>query len=145
MRHLSADPDRDPSGRERDGEGRCVMGNSTKNKEPGDMAAKAWVLDEHEFSRKSFLRAGGSLVIGMSLAGTVASKAGAANDPGALSTLHTGAVAGPPDPTQIDSWLQVNPDNSVTLFHGWAELGQGSPTAVRMIAAEELGLSMEQV
>ena len=31
------------------------------------------------------------------------------------------------------------------LFHGWAELGQGSPTAVRMIAAEELGLSVEQV
>ena len=121
------------------------MTNSTNTEELSDMAAKAWVLDEYEFSRKSFLRGGGALVIGMSLAGTAASEARAANDPGAVSALHTGAAAGPPDPTQIDSWLQVNPDNSVTLFHGWAELGQGSPTAVRMIAAEELGLSMDQV
>ena len=109
------------------------------------MGAGARVLTEKEFSRRSFLRGGGSLVIGLSLVGAAAGRAGAANDPGAASALHTGALPGPPDPTQIDSWLQVNPDNSVTLFHGWAEMGQGSPTAVRMIAAEELGLSMEQV
>ena len=95
----------------------------------------------NELSRKSFLRGSGALVAGLSLAPL----AQAANDPGATSALHTGAVPGPPDPTQIDSWLQVNPDNTVTLFHGWAEMGQGSPTAVQMIAAEELGLSMEQV
>jgi CO/xanthine dehydrogenase Mo-binding subunit len=52
--------------------------------------------------------------------------------------LHTGAVPGPPNPALVDSWLQVNSDNTVTFFHGWAEMGQGSPTAVRMIAAEEL-------
>jgi nicotinate dehydrogenase subunit B len=103
------------------------------------------LLSEKEFSRRSFLRAGGSFVIGFSLVGTAAQAASAANNPGAASALHTGALPGPPDATQIDSWLQVNPDNSVTLFHGWAELGQGSPTAVRMIAAEELGLSMDQV
>ena len=39
------------------------------------MAAKAWVLDEKEFSRRSFLRGGGSLVIGMSLAGSRAARA----------------------------------------------------------------------
>jgi nicotinate dehydrogenase subunit B len=54
-------------------------------------------------------------------------------------------VPGPPDPAQIDSWLQVNPDNTVTLFHGWTEMGQGSPTAILQIAAEELGLQLEQV
>ncbi len=109
------------------------------------MGGVARVLTEKEFSRRSFLRGGGSLVIGLSLVGVTTGRAGAANDPGAASALHTGALPGPPDPTQIDSWLQVNPDNSVTLFHGWAEMGQGSPTAVRMIAAEELGLSMAQV
>jgi nicotinate dehydrogenase subunit B len=109
------------------------------------MTARAWVLDEKEFSRGSFLRGGGSLVIGLSVAGIVADAARAANDPSATSALHTGAVPGPPDPTQVDSWLQVNPDNSVTLFHGWTEMGQGSPTAVRMIAAEELRLSIDQV
>jgi nicotinate dehydrogenase subunit B len=33
----------------------------------------------------------------------------------------------------------------VTLFRGWVELGQGTPTSVRQIAAEELGLAFEQV
>src|SRR5437764_807232 len=66
-------------------------------------------------------------------------------DPTAVSRTHLGTVPGPPDPAQIDSWLQVNPDNTVTLFHGWTEMGQGSPTAIRQIAAEELGLSLDQV
>src|SRR5262249_48768421 len=87
----------------------------------------------------------GSLVAGLAVLGAAADGARAANDPGAVSAVHRGAVPGPPDPAQIDSWLQVNPDNTVTLFQGWAELGQGTPTAVRMIAAEELGLSLAQV
>jgi nicotinate dehydrogenase subunit B len=95
----------------------------------------------HDFSRKTFLRGAGSLVLGLSAAGT----AQASNNPTAASPLHLGTVPGPPDPAQIDSWLQVNPDNTVTLFHGWTEMGQGSPTAIRQIAAEELGLSFDQV
>ena len=109
------------------------------------MSANARVLTEREFSRTSFLRGGGSLVIGLSLGGLAAQAAGAANNPTATSSLHTGALPGPPDATQVDSWLQVNSDNTVTLFAGWTELGQGTPTAVRMIAAEELGLAMDQV
>jgi CO/xanthine dehydrogenase Mo-binding subunit len=96
---------------------------------------------EREFSRKKFLTSSGALIVGISTTGSSL----AANNPSAASASHTGVVPGPPDPTQVDSWLQVNSDNTVTLFHGWSELGQGSPTAVRMIAAEELGLSMEQV
>ena len=109
------------------------------------MSANARVLTQREFSRKSFLRGGGSLVIGLSVGGLAAQAAGAANNPSAIATSHTGALPGPPDATQVDSWLQVNSDNTVTLFAGWTELGQGTPTAVRMIAAEELGLSMDQV
>ncbi len=101
-------------------------------------------LHEREFSRKSFLRGTGALVAGVGVAGAAGS-AKAANSPSAASALHTGAVPGPPDAAQIDSWLQINPDNSVTVFQGWAELGQGTPTAVNMITAEELGLSMDQV
>jgi CO/xanthine dehydrogenase Mo-binding subunit len=103
------------------------------------------LISEKELSRRSFLRKGGSFVVGVSIAGSAAGAAGAANNPSATVASHTGALGGPPDPTQVDSWLQVNPDNTVTLFHGWVELGQGSPTAIRMIAAEELGLSMDQV
>src|SRR5579863_10453974 len=79
LRDLSADPDRDPASGERDGEGRCVMANSTYTEELSGVAARAWVLDEKEFSRRSFLRGGGSLVIGLSLVGAVAAGARAAN------------------------------------------------------------------
>src|SRR5215472_2247531 len=109
------------------------------------ITAQARVLGEHEFSRRSFLQGSGAFVIGLSVLGTAARAAQAANNPGATLASHTGALPGPPDPAQVDSWLQVNPDNTVTLFHGWVELGQGTPTAVRMIAAEELGLSVDQV
>src|SRR5262249_30239660 len=85
----------------------------------------------------------GSGVVAVGL--TAVAGASAANNPTAVSPAHSGALPGPPDATQIDSWLQVNPDNSVTLFHGWTEMGQGSPTSVRQIAAEELGLSFDKV
>src|SRR5688572_8989224 len=104
-------------------------------------AARTTQLAEREFSRRSFLRGGGAVVAGLTLAGA----AQAANDPKATSPSHTGAVAGPPDAGQIDSWIQVNPDNGVTLYAGTGELGQGSPTALRMIAAEELDLDFAQV
>jgi CO/xanthine dehydrogenase Mo-binding subunit len=98
-----------------------------------------------ELSRRTFLRRSGTFVLGIGIAGSAVGAARAANNPTATVAAHTGALAGPPDPTQVDSWLQINPDNTVTLFHGWVELGQGTPTAVRMIAAEELGLSVDQV
>jgi nicotinate dehydrogenase subunit B len=110
-----------------------------------EMTSTARLLTGNEISRSSFLRGGGALVIGLSLTGIATSGARAANNPTAVGAAHTGALPGPPDATQIDSWLQINPDNTVTLYQGWTELGQGTPTAVRMIAAEELGLSMAQV
>jgi len=94
-----------------------------------------------ELSRKSFLVGSGGVALGL----TIAAVAGVANNPNAVSPIHLGSVPGPPDPAQIDSWLQVNPDSTVTLFHGWTEMGQGSPTSIRQIAAEELGLSLAQV
>src|SRR3954471_13607025 len=116
---------------------------STTHQREGDAIAQ--VLTDKEISRRSFLR-GTGLVIGMSIAGAAAANsARALNDPTAVDASHTGAVPGPPNATQIDSWLQVNPDNTVTLFHGVAELGQGTPTSMRQIAAEELGLAMDQV
>jgi CO/xanthine dehydrogenase Mo-binding subunit len=98
-------------------------------------------VQTRELSRKAFLKGSGALALGLSAAGA----ARAANVPNAVSPSHLGSVPGPPDPALIDSWLQVNPDHTVTLFHGWVEMGQGSPTAIRQIAAEELGLDLDQV
>jgi nicotinate dehydrogenase subunit B len=96
------------------------------------------ILTDKGFTRRSFLKGSGALVVGFSLAGsTVAGKATAA--------ATRGDVAGPPDPNRIDSWVAVNADNTVTLFQGRVELGQGSPTGLMQIAAEELDVAFDQV
>ncbi len=50
------------------------------------------------------------------------------------------------DPTLLESWLQIRPDNTVALCTGVADFGQGSVgVALRQIVAEELRLSFEAV
>ena len=93
-----------------------------------------------EFSRKSFVKGGGVMIVGFSMVGAglgaKAAKA-AGEDPYASN--------GPYDLQQIDSWLAVNADNTVTLKPGKVELGQGSLTGFLMIAAEELDMNMTQM
>jgi nicotinate dehydrogenase subunit B len=97
-------------------------------------------LTNTPFSRRRFLQGSGGLVVGFSMAGAVtAGKASAAGAP------PRGGAAGPPDATAIDSWLQVNADNTVTIYHGRVELGQGSSTGLLQIAAEELDLDFSQI
>jgi len=90
--------------------------------------------------RREFLKRGGALVIGWSLRGTVVDTH-AAQD----AATPRGAVAGPFDPKQIDTWLAIHSDNTATVYIGYVELGQGSTTSLLQIAAEELDLDMSQV
>ena len=52
------------------------------------------------------------------------------------SLMHT------PD---LDSWVRINTDETVTIFTGKAELGQDIKTSVAMIGAEELDLSLDRI
>jgi CO/xanthine dehydrogenase Mo-binding subunit len=91
-----------------------------------------------EFSRKSFVKGGGAMIVGFSMAGAaVAKPANAAIDPY--------ASLGPYDQGAVDSWIVVNADNTVTLKAGKVELGQGTSTGLMMIAAEELDVPMAQM
>jgi nicotinate dehydrogenase subunit B len=92
-----------------------------------------------EFSRKTFVKGGGAMVVGFSMlgAGLGAKAAKAAIDP--YESL------GPYDQTAIDSWLVVHADNTVSLKPGKIEMGQGTPTGFLMIAAEELDMAMSQM
>ncbi|HVH26914.1 MAG TPA: molybdopterin cofactor-binding domain-containing protein [Vicinamibacterales bacterium] len=82
--------------------------------------------------RRDFLKAGGALFVGFSLRD-------------AVSAQTRAAVAGPPDPKLIDTWLAVHSDNTATVYLGFAELGQGNSTSLLQIAAEELDLGIDQV
>src|SRR5207237_10133771 len=92
--------------------------------------------DRAELARREFLKATGSLVVGFSAAETVAAQS---------TAPARGSVSGPPDDAEIDSYIAVHPNNTVTIFSGYVELGQGGPTALRQIAAEELDLGFDQV
>jgi CO/xanthine dehydrogenase Mo-binding subunit len=96
------------------------------------------LLHEREFSRKTFLKGGGALIVGFSALGALAGGASAA-DP------HPFTSFGPANSNLIDSWLVVNADNTASVKLGKVELGQGSMTGLLMIAAEELNMDMSQM
>ena len=72
-----------------------------------------------EFSRTTVLKGGGAMVVGISMAGALAAKSGS-------QAVDPFASMGPYPGTQIDTWLVVNADNTVTLKAGKIELGQGT-------------------
>ena len=48
-------------------------------------------------------------------------------------------------PTEINAWLVIDPDNSVTVRVAKSEMGEGIFTSLPMIVAEELGVDWNQV
>ncbi len=54
-----------------------------------------------------------------------------------------------PSPLQntpdLDAWIRINTDGTVTLFTGKVEIGQGIRTAVAQIGAEELDVSLARI
>ena len=85
-------------------------------------------------SRRSFLKAGGALVVGFSM-----------NGPSVLAQVLGGPAAGSPPLGQVDSWLAIAADGSVTAFSGKEELGQGISVAQMQLVAEELCVPFSRV
>src|SRR5262249_15547426 len=106
----------------------------TEGGEDGDMTG---LLHEREFSRKSFLKGGGALIVGFSLAGAAGKAATAADSPFASN--------GPYDQFQVDSWITINADNTAAIKTGGILQGTGSDTGLLMIAGEELNMDMSQL
>ena len=92
-----------------------------------------------ELSRRTFLKGGGAMIVSFSAVGAAAGAgaARAAEDPYASN--------GPYDQTAVDSWLIIHADNTASLKIGKVEMGQGTPTALLMIAAEELDMGFGQM
>ncbi|HEY1374550.1 MAG TPA: molybdopterin cofactor-binding domain-containing protein [Candidatus Binatia bacterium] len=86
-----------------------------------------------ELSRRELLKAGGALIVSFNLFPSLDLFAGEAQAPGM------------PDPTQLDSWIAVAKDGTVTVFTSKVELGTGIKTALAQIAAEELDVPLGRV
>jgi nicotinate dehydrogenase subunit B len=96
------------------------------------------LMHEKEFSRKSFLRCGGAMIVGFSAAGVVGAKAAHAVDSPFSSN-------GPPDLGQVDSFIAIHADNTASIKTGRVEIGQGATTGLLILAAEELDMDMSQL
>jgi CO/xanthine dehydrogenase Mo-binding subunit len=95
-------------------------------------------IANREFSRKTFLKGGGALIVGFSAAGAaLGGEAQAADSPYASN--------GPYNHYSVDSWIRVHADNTASVMSGNMELGQGSSTALLQIAGEELDMSISQL
>ncbi len=45
----------------------------------------------------------------------------------------------------LDAWIRIDPEETITVFSGKVEIGQGLKTALAQIAAEELNVRLDQV
>ncbi|HEY7292529.1 MAG TPA: molybdopterin cofactor-binding domain-containing protein [Vicinamibacterales bacterium] len=82
-----------------------------------------------KWTRRAFIGAG-SIVGG----GFVLGVAGIALAPNRLGVVSEDAVAA----GELNTWITVTPDNLVTVLVPHCEMGQGSQTALAMMAAEEM-------
>src|SRR4051794_41127746 len=96
-------------------------------------------------SRRALLEGAGALVVGFSLAGPAGyAGTGRAQQPLPPETPSSPSGEAPratrtaPPPDQVDSWLTIGEDNSITIRSGKVELGTGIRTALAQIAADEL-------
>jgi nicotinate dehydrogenase subunit B len=84
-------------------------------------------------SRRELFQTGGALVVAF----PIRTKLGRAQE-GAPSPK-------PLDPSEVDSFLAVHADGSVTVYTGKVDVGTGLRIAVRQMAAEELGIPVERI
>jgi CO/xanthine dehydrogenase Mo-binding subunit len=100
-------------------------------------ADAAAALERAGFSRRTFLKGSGSLIVGFAVADL-------AGPLGVGSAV--GLAQAPPDRrTQLDSWIAIASTGAVTAYTGKCELGQGLFTAQTQLVAEELGVPLSRV
>jgi CO/xanthine dehydrogenase Mo-binding subunit len=84
--------------------------------------------------RRGFLKTAGALVVGFSMAGTES-----------FAQFGTNPIPGSPDNKQLDSWIAIAADGTVTAFTGKEEIGQGISTAQQQLVAEEMCVAFNRV
>ena len=90
-------------------------------------------LKQAGFSRRDFLKTSGALIVGFSASSTLLHAQGGGPSPGS------------PSLNQVDSWIAIAADGSVTAYSGKEELGQGISTAQTQLVAEELCVPIQRV
>ena len=85
--------------------------------------------------RRGFLKSAGGLIVGFHMFAGRSARA----------QFGQAALSGSPPSDQLDSWIAIGADGSITAFSGKEELGQGISTAQQQLVAEELSVPFERV
>jgi len=98
-------------------------------------------------TRRAFLGAGGALVVGLALDGRALRRAAGQAAPLLSPTAwpadrYLGKTVAP---DQVDAFLVIHADNTVTVFTGKVDLGTGGRAAMRQMVAEELDVAIERI
>jgi nicotinate dehydrogenase subunit B len=90
--------------------------------------------DTSTLTRRDFLKAGGAIIVGFSLA----NRLGAA-------FAENAATAKTVAPDEVDAFLAIDAQGAVTVYSGKVDLGTGVRTALTQIVAEELEVPMARI
>ena len=85
-------------------------------------------LGHLDASRRDFLKTAGVMMIGF-----------------AAATTGKAQPSGNVDTTQVDNWIAIGADGSITVLAGKCEFGQGMRTVQLQLAAEELSVPMDRI
>ena len=94
------------------------------------------------FSRRTFIKGAGALIVSFSMGGALGKLEAQQTRAGAFGE---NPAAGSPPAGEVDSWIAIASDGSVTAYTGKEELGQGMSTAQTQLVAEELCVAFHRV
>ena len=93
-------------------------------------------LEKAGFSRRDFLKGAGALIVSFSAMG----------EAGKLAAQTSSTVVPRATPLdQVDSWIVISQDETVTGYAGKCDFGQGFKTVQRQLIAEELSVPLDRV
>jgi CO/xanthine dehydrogenase Mo-binding subunit len=92
-------------------------------------------------SRRAVLAGGGALIVSFPLRRAFGQES-KGQSAGKKADKLPGSLDKEP---MLDGWIRIDPDNTITVFTGKAELGQGIKTALIQVAAEELSVEPQAI
>src|SRR5262249_472071 len=102
------------------------------------LQGRSAAMNAHYQSRRQFLEGMGLLVVSFSLVSSSQAEP-SLQAIGGLADVRT------VEPENLDSWLAIGRDGSVTVFSGRVELGTGTETVLAQFVAEELDVPFDAV
>jgi isoquinoline 1-oxidoreductase beta subunit len=97
-----------------------------------------------DLSRRDFLNATATLSGGLIVALTLPGAAGNSNSAAAAARSAPASAAGGSG-AELNAWLKIARDNSITVIVDRSEMGQGVYTALPMLLAEELNIELDAI